>query len=142
MAPKASGSDTRRLPGQVLVRLTAETAAALAAHAGVRDITAASVARDLIVSGLAELGEPDRRPVPRRTRRPAPAEDIAAVGRLSRWVNRHNGELKELVVALRLAGAADLHATAEGALAECNAVAAELAKVAMKLRQFDGSGET
>lgn len=135
--PGQRGSERRALPGQVLVRLTAEAAAAVDAHAAAAGLTRAAWARGVIADAAA-LPVEDRRPVPTLRRRRAPAEDLAAISTLAAWLNRSTGALIQLVAATRKAGAADLHAETERVLVEHDALGANLHALIVRLQALDG----
>lgn len=102
--PGQRGTEKRRLPAQVLVRLTAEAQVVLNRHADARTLTVASLAREVLVDGIAALETEDRRPVKLRGRAAAPAEDVALLRTLIDYTNRLNGMLKVATVALGNAG--------------------------------------
>lgn len=138
--PGRRGSERRALPGQMLVRLTAEAEAAVDAHAAAAGLTRAAWARGVIADAAA-LPVEDRRPVHALKRTRAPAEDLAAISTLAAWLNRSNGALIQLAAATREAGAADLRAETERVLAEHDALGARLHALIARLRTLDAIEE-
>lgn len=133
-----SASNKRQLSGgQVLVRMTAATKAALCARAIATNTTEASVARDFLVSSLGELTEQDRCTVPLRGRVPLPADDVEALTRLAAWVARDNGATVQLAQGLREAGHSDIHADVELVLADKEQLAREIRSVLDRIRKRD-----
>ena len=137
--PGKSGSQTRRpLPAQALVRLTAPAKLEVSARAAAAGLTEAAWVRRAIAAAAA-LPMEDLRPVRARARQPAPAEDVAAMGRLSAWLNRCNGALIVLATALREGGSSAAHGEVERVLIEQEAAAGELARLVRRLRAHDAA---
>lgn len=132
--PGQRGTEKRALPGQVLVRLTVEADAAVDAHAAAAGLTRAAWARDVIANAAA-LPVDDRRPVRAHVRQVAPAEDVAAIGRLSAWLNRCNGALMVLSQDVRERGADN--SELERILSSQDSAAVELARIVARLRELD-----
>ncbi|TPG45992.1 hypothetical protein EAH89_25555 [Roseomonas nepalensis] len=102
--PRRQGTETRRMAGQVLVRLPTGTATALSAAAASVGLSDAAWVRVLLVDALGAEAA-DAAPVSRRARsHAAPSELVQAIAGLREALGEATGALTKSAVFARLAG--------------------------------------
>ncbi|MGP8025417.1 MAG: hypothetical protein ACLPJJ_01675 [Acidocella sp.] len=121
-----SGSEKRKLTGQVLVRLTAEQQAAVATYAVAEQVSAATWLRRLIADALGIS------PGPVTTRGQAP-ELVLEVAHLREVVAELCGALVQAAVASRKDGRPAEHAAIEALIPSIKSAVLELDKLKEKL---------
>ena len=121
-----SGSEKRRLTGQVLVRMTAEQQAAVERYALAEQMTRATWLRRLIADAL----EIDPGPVVIRAQAP---ELVLEVANLREVVAELGGALVQAAVAARKDSRAAEHAEIEALIPSIKSAALELDKLKEKL---------
>lgn len=103
-----SGTERRRLAGQVLVRLPAATATRVRAEAETARLTGAAWIRRLLVDRLGEAPAEAAPVRARRPSRPAPTVDVIAVAGLRESVGEAVGTLRQVAGLDRSRGGARL----------------------------------
>jgi hypothetical protein len=114
-----SGTEKRRLPGQVLVRLTAEQQAAVATAADSYNVSAATFVREIIAVAL----KIDAGPIVKRT---VPPEIVLDIARLREVVAELGGAMVQASIAAREDGRPVEHETIESLLPDIKKIADEL----------------
>jgi transposase-like protein len=120
------GSETRRLPAEVLVRLTDEQKTAVAMHVQAAQVSIATWVRRIIADAIGV--EPG--PV---TRRAVPPQEILEIAHLREVVAELGGALVKAVIAAREGGRPVEHAAIEALIPGIKAAVLDLDRLKEKL---------
>jgi hypothetical protein len=126
MSMSKHGTETRRLPAQVLVRLTPQQQAAVKRHAEAAQVSMAMLVRRLIANAI----EVDVGP---STSRAQPPEIILEIARLREVVAELGGSIVQAAMAARKDGRVVEHEKIEGLLPAIKSIVVELDAVKEKL---------